>query len=454
MSSEEFLAAGDFNPAQKKTITAHLRYHTHPLIIADTQKSPYLDPQIALHYPSKSLLALPLTDNHRFLGAALIGFNQPHRFNSEDIYIGEQAAQQIALAIIKNRSLAESRQSAKEAETLRQAGAAVVSSLQQDEVIERILQELNRVIPYDSASVLLPVGDEYEIVGARGFPKREQILRLRFRLSENTPNAVIYRTEQAYILEDAPAEYEVFLKEPHRGIRGWMGIPLLIHDQMIGMLTLDSHKPGTFNQHHARLASAFADQVTIALENMRLFAEVQSLATIDPLTELYNRRQFMEIAECDFQHAKRYQEPLSMIMIDIDHFKMINDTCGHRAGDIVLKQIARICRGELRKTDTIARYGGEEFIVILPQTTASGDDEPYSSNPPPADVVAQRLGKTVCEAVIQVDDLDISVTISIGIAALSEDCGDIHQLIDRADQALYRAKQNGRNRSAVWEDIR
>ncbi|MFZ6029436.1 MAG: diguanylate cyclase [Chloroflexota bacterium] len=434
-----------------KTLAAHIRQTHHVLLIADTHNSPYIEPALAASYPEHSLMILPLTGDKQFLGAALIGFHHEHAFKQDDIYIGEQAAQQIAMAILKTRLLEESQRRATEAETLRQAAAAVVSTLKQDEVVELILEQLNRVVPYDSACLVLPDGEEHVVVGARGFSNRAHIMGLRFTINAQTPNAIVYAQRTPYILEDAPAVYEAFRHPPHRGIRGWMGVPLLVHDKMIGMLALDSHQPNTFTPDHARLASAFADQVAIALENTRLFEETQRLAVTDTLTDLYNRRHFMEIGRSAYHHARRYQKALSIILFDIDHFKIVNDTCGHHNGDQVLLAVAQECRCLLRETDEIARYGGEEFIVLLPETPACNLSDAGEVKIPPAASVAERLRQAVAETLISTENAHLSVTISLGVAELDDDCPDFETLIDRADQALYHAKHSGRNRVAIWQ---
>ena len=165
---------------------------------------------------------------------------------------------------------------------------------------------------------------------------------LRFAISDERPNKIVYETKKPYILKDAPKKYDAFKKQLHKHIHGWMGIPLLIHDRLIGMLALDSKQTDRFNENHARLASAFADQVAIALENARLFEETRRLATIDSLTGLLNRRHFMELTRHEFQRASRYKKHLSIMMLDIDHFKRINDTYGHLIGDQVLQKVALI----------------------------------------------------------------------------------------------------------------
>jgi diguanylate cyclase (GGDEF)-like protein/PAS domain S-box-containing protein len=435
---------------EEKTLTEAVLEKGQSLVIDDVFKTSDLSPRLAKLFSTRSALVLPLIANHQKLGAALISFDTFHKFTQTEIQLGERAATQIALAILKSRLLAEAQQRAREAETLRQASAAVVATLNQQEAIARILVELNKVVPYDSASVQLIEDGDLVIVGERGFePNSTQ--GMRFPLTSDTPNAIVFERKEYYIIADAPQVYATFRKSPHDHIHGWLGVPLRVHDEMIGMLALDSTQPGTFTIDHARLAQSFADQVAIALENTRLFEETQRLAIHDSLTDLYNRRHFMELARKEFRRAKRYQTPISVIMLDIDHFKQVNDTYGHAVGDEVLQAVAQTCKDNLRTTDEIGRYGGEEFVIILPETTAQNNKTADSHTLEPAQIVANRLRTTIENNPILTAHGAIPVTISIGLAELNAASNNVETLIDFADQALLVAKQTGRNRVVIWD---
>ena len=496
---------------------------------------------------------------------------------------------------------------AQEAETLQQAGAVVAASLRQDEAIERILEQLARVVPYDSASVML-LGEGYlEIVGGRGWADPAEVVGLRFPIPGDNPNTLVIQQGRLHILGDAPSEYAAFGEGPQRHIHSWLGVPLIVGERVIGMLSVDNAQPNFFTPNHARLAAAFADQVSIAIENARLFTEakkhaeqlralraaghaltsdlrieavlqtliettrqlvgasyaalgvldedgrlsqfhttgitdaerqkigegpkglgllgaliregapirvadiardarsigfppnhppmktfmgvpivahgkvmgslyltekmngqiftqddedlvvglaadaaiaienarlfgkVEQLAITDSLTGLHNRRHFLELAEHEFQRARRYNRPLSITMLDIDHFKRVNDTYGHATGDQVLRAVAARCRETLRTIDFMGRVGGEEFALLFPENDLDG-----------ARVAAERLCQCVAEAPIQTDRGSVSVTISLGVAAIAADCPDLKTMLERVDSALYAAKNAGRNRVETY----
>ncbi|MBC7877066.1 MAG: GGDEF domain-containing protein [Anaerolineales bacterium] len=174
------------------------------------------------------------------------------------------------------------------------------------------------------------------------------------------------------------------------------------------------------------------------VELERLNAEVQRLALVDELTHLYNRRGFFEIGHHEVERAKRFEKPLSAIMLDIDNFKQFNDSYGHATGDKVIEGVATCCSRQLRKMDIFGRYGGEEFSVLLPETPLAG-----------ARIIAERLRHQTSQESISTKHGLLSVTISLGIAVFEGSTMRLEELLEHADQALYKAKESGRNRVCV-----
>jgi diguanylate cyclase (GGDEF)-like protein len=190
------------------------------------------------------------------------------------------------------------------------------------------------------------------------------------------------------------------------------------------------------------LLEAVAWQIGVTLRNERLHAAVNRLSVIDTLTGLYNRRYFITLAEQELKRTRRYDRSFSILLMDLDHFKAINDEHGVRVGDELLSQFAQLLQTNLRDTDVSARYGGEEFILLLPETGLSE-----------ALGVAGRLLYTLRAWECQSSAGPLSITMSIGVAGIIEqETITIDQLLDRADKALYQSKKNGRNRVTVWLD--
>ena len=211
--------------------------------------------------------------------------------------------------------------------------------------------------------------------------------------------------------------------------------PLIYQEINLGFLWLWGEE---LEEENLDSLSIFATQVASTIENARLFAELQHLALTDGLTKLYTRRHFFELAFEEFYRARRYGHSLSVLMLDLDHFKKINDTYGHIAGDTVLEKTADICKTVLRTQDIIGRYGGEEFVVLLVETDLLC-----------AKTVAERLRQTLRELPIQTTKGDIHLTISGGVAGDNVEELNLIEMIELADQALYAAKEVGRNNIQV-----
>jgi diguanylate cyclase (GGDEF)-like protein len=170
---------------------------------------------------------------------------------------------------------------------------------------------------------------------------------------------------------------------------------------------------------------------------VQLYQEVKRLANQDVLTGCFNRRYFMELAAQEIQRSMRYKRPLSLLMVDIDHFKNVNDRYGHQIGDQVLCNLVLLCQKQLRTIDTLGRYGGEEFVVLMPETASEG-----------AMVASERLLGKIEEMKINTSAGSLSITVSMGLACLDRGFDETHTLdtlIQSADKALYAAKDAGRN---------
>jgi len=176
-------------------------------------------------------------------------------------------------------------------------------------------------------------------------------------------------------------------------------------------------------------------------KNRKTEEELLRLASTDPLTGAFNRREFTAIAEREALRANRYHHPLSVLMLDLDHFKRLNDTYGHSAGDKALQRFTMICTNVLRNVDVFGRWGGEEFVALLPETDIQG-----------ATVIAERLRKLTADNLLTYNDHKISFTASIGIAEFKDGETSIDGVLSRADNAVYDAKKAGRDRISVFRN--
>lgn len=421
------------------TLTELALQFSRTLIVDDAHNSPYLDHEIAKQCPSHSLIVLPLIAAKNKLGAIILSFKMYHRFQPEEVAICEQASSLIALAFEKFKAMEQAERRADTSETLRKAGAAITETLEMEEAVTRILEQLKQVIPYDSASVQFLVDNELEIVGGSGFTDPKSVLGIRFPIPGDNPNTIVMETGKPYIIPEIEEKYHVFNDITSIHIRSWMGVPLIFQNRIIGLLAIDSSMPNHFTQEDSDTAMTFADQVAVALENARIFKEAQNQAITDALTGVYNRRGLFQIGEFEFVRARRINRPFSAMIFDIDRFKKVNDKYGHATGDQTLRGLAERCRSGSRAVDLVGRYGGEEFVVLLPETNLES-----------ARHVAERLRQSIVKDSFKTDAGSLRITISVGVAE-ANDLDTLKTLIERADSALYIAKRAGRNRVAVNE---
>jgi len=218
-------------------------------------------------------------------------------------------------------------------------------------------------------------------------------------------------------------------------IRSVLCVPGVAGDEVVALTYVYRTSPTSrpFDQQDIQLAVAVSHQAALTIQRSLLLAKAQRLEQVamsDPLTGLHNRRHFLELAEKEFQRARRFNRPLAAMMLDIDRFKRLNDTYGRAVGDQVLHGVADRCRESLREANLLARYGGDEFIVLL-----------LECDLPTAERVATRLHRRTAISAIDTDAGPLSIDFSTGCAALVEDCANLQSLIALADAALYLAKK-------------
>ncbi len=211
-------------------------------------------------------------------------------------------------------------------------------------------------------------------------------------------------------------------------------VPLLIERNVAGAVRVESSHTGRFSETDLQQLELYAHMAVLSLGNAQLFSRVNSLATRDPLTGLATHRAFQEQLVDEILRSARYRNVLSLIMLDVDHFKQVNDQYGHLAGDQVLREVSRMLSNRCRPVDFAARYGGEEFTLILPQLDINE-----------AVRTAESLRLEISSRAIAFQDQTLKITVSIGCASFPLDAQISSQLIRKADERLYTAKRSGRN---------
>jgi diguanylate cyclase (GGDEF)-like protein len=219
--------------------------------------------------------------------------------------------------------------------------------------------------------------------------------------------------------------------------------PITQHDDLLGLAALGPRVQGTpYTEQEIEIISLLNNFAAIVLSNVALYEKMERLSTTDALTGLHNRRSFEDILSNELARAQRFGLPLSLAMVDVDHFKNYNDTAGHPAGDTLLRELAHLMQQTVRRTDYVARYGGEEFAIILPAIESNG-----------AVALCERLRLRVASHDFEYRHVqhDGQVTASFGTASFPADALEARSLIAQADAALYTAKRRGRNQTVAHQ---
>jgi len=267
-------------------------------------------------------------------------------------------------------------------------------------------------------------------------------------LNQNLPSPMVMavRSKELIVIEDIDSHKKPIIRKSQRAFAGNYKtnncaiVPLICQDRVVGVLNLaDKVNGDRFNCEDIALIELFSQLVGASIGNIKLFEKIQRQATTDGLTGLVNHKTFYEILEKELLRSRRYGGQISLIMIDVDNLKKINDNHGHRAGDKVIKEISRRIKESIRQIDTAARYGGDEFAVILPNTSLSD-----------ATIVAQRMVNVVAQSPTTWRKEQIQLSISVGLGQYDADANP-EDITSRSDQALYTAKQAGKNTFKIFD---
>jgi diguanylate cyclase (GGDEF)-like protein len=311
-------------------------------------------------------------------------------------------------------------------EQLDQLGRLVCEALHVDEFCTMLLDESSHQLVIEAA-----VGSG--LVDARG---------LRFRLGEGVTGAAAAQGKTIYVPDVQKEPRYLHYKGLRRSTGSFLCVPLRAKGRIVGAMNLNRPAVSAFSAQEIRLAEAIAAQAGLAIANARLYQQTLELSYTDPLTGIPNRRHLFTRLEQEVSRSLRFGDELTILMIDLDLFKQINDSHGHTVGDAVLRGVAVALQRNVRKVDMVARYGGEEFVVVLPRISREEALE-----------VAEKLRRAVSITPLPAPAgaAPVHVTISVGLATFGHDATDVAALIERADVALYEAKHAGRNRVASAE---
>ncbi|MCG3196979.1 MAG: hypothetical protein GHCLOJNM_01460 [bacterium] len=415
-----------------------LEAHTPILLSRDTTQEDAQRSGSETHGPPLSVLFVPFEDTEEASGVIHVErpFTQ-RAFDEEEISLLTLIASQTASSYRNVQLLSDMKDQLKNIHAVQEVGNLLVSTLDLDTVLKLIVRGIRDVTGAEVCSIMLWDENQEHLVirASEGIPKRV-VREARVRRGENIAGWVAQEGKPLLIRNIDEDRRFVGTAGGRYRSKAVLSVPLKARGQVLGVINVNnSTTTKVFTEEDQELLMLFANHAAIALENSHLYGELEKLAITDGLTGLANHRAFQERLVRELSRAQRFQQEVSLLIIDIDHFKSINDRHGHQVGDQVLRSVADALQDQLRKMDYVARYGGEEFAVIMPQTRKTESVR-----------IAERLRERMAnERFVKVDPTR-SVTISVGVSEYPSDAREASQLVERADRALYFSKENGRNR--------
>jgi diguanylate cyclase (GGDEF)-like protein len=351
-------------------------------------------------------------------------------------------ALQLSLVMEKQHLQAGIQEKVRELQVVQEASRQFLSCLEPEQLFEAVLGEARKITGARKGSLMLAGNGEGELaVKAVSGMTGNVVQKLRVRSGQGVAGRV-FATGDPIVVRDIETDTRFGRKNrPRYATRSFLSLPISMDGRIVGVLNLSDKLDGEiFCEEDLHLLQTIATQATIAIERTNYYTQSQELRRIsitDSLTGLLNRRYFQERLAEEVDRATRHGKPLSLMMIDVDHFKAFNDTHGHPAGDKILVMIARCLREGVRTIDVVSRFGGEEFAVILPETRKEEALE-----------IGERLRLEVESVYFPGEETmpGSRLTVSLGVATFTEDARDLKGLIQKSDRALYQAKAQGRNR--------
>ncbi|MBU1660273.1 MAG: sensor domain-containing diguanylate cyclase [Chloroflexi bacterium] len=416
-----------------------------PVILGDVRDDPRFEGWGGTHEMC-SWMGVPLKVGDNIIGCLTLDNSRTNAYDDSKANLARIFANRAAIALENAQLYYAAKNSAEKLLVLHEVSQDIISAgMDIERIYTAIHEAAKRLMPCEAFAISILDDASQEIEVAYMVDRDGRVPPLRMPSGQGLSGHII-STGKAMIAYDFPESDEAkSIKVVHIGspehIRAFIAVPLRLGDKIFGMLSAQSYQSHEYTIDDQHLLEMLAAHATIALDNAQLFAEIQRIAIIDSLTEVYNRRYFFDATRREFSRSYRYQNPLSIIMLDLDHYKRVNDIYGHATGDQVLKLLAQRIQGYTRESDTLGRYGGDEFCILLPETDIVQALE-----------IAERLRTYVASEPIQTEQAILTITLSLGVSSMAKNITDLSQLLQCADTALYDAKQAGRNcvRAREW----
>ncbi len=375
------------------------------------------------------------------LGGLAVAFNRMLARLTDLKAVEIDAQRDLERARIELELKAELENRVAELQILYDLARTIASSLDLNEVLQRVALLVPVKLNVPKFSVMLLNADgQLEVLKAH--PPHVGSEGLTFAIGEGVCGRAAELRRSWYVPDlETDSLFRLRGSRDEKGQGSLLSVPMVRGGELLGVLNFERSRKADFGPDEMEFFAAVADQVGLAVQNARLHEQTVALSITDPLTGVPNRRHLFAQLEAELARSQRFSTPLSMLMIDIDHFKHLNDTAGHSAGDDVLRLVCVRLKAHIRKVDTLARYGGEEFVVLLPQISREEALE-----------VAEKLRRSISDTPLEHGKTQPGgkVTVSIGVASMPHDAQDQAKLVDSADSALYASKRGGRDKATLF----
>jgi diguanylate cyclase (GGDEF)-like protein len=377
----------------------------------------------------RGYIAAPLRAGREIVGVLCLDSWRPGAFDAEDLRLACQFSAHVGTALARARTYS---MTLSEATALREAARlATHDPSRGGDLTADILDGLTRVVACDGASLLLRDGDTARVAAVYGHAP--SILGHRFEIDGRPSFEIPLRAGRPLLHVDLSAEPDYQALPDALPLRGHLSVPLMVRGEALGMLSVDSRRRGAYGPDDLARVELYAGYVAAALYNARLHEAVRAMAERDPVTGLYNHRAIHDHLDRALDQARAVRAPLAVAMLDLDGFKLYNDTHGHPAGDTALQIVAAALLDTCRPGDAVGRYGGDEFLVVVP-----------GLGPADAAALGRRLRDAVAARTLHpVAGHALPLRVSVGVAAYPADGADRDLLVAQADARLYESKGHG-----------
>jgi diguanylate cyclase (GGDEF)-like protein len=370
----------------------------------------------------------------RTIGVISVQTVVPNSYTGRERDLLVAIAEQAAIAVENSQHLSNSEQRARELKLLAEVSRALSTQLSLHELCKTVCSEVRRVMDAPVFMVALRA-EEADLMRLEYCVQQDTEMEFGEYSLENSIAKRVIELNRPVVLQtkaDVDSTPHRFLKQDDQTIRSVAMAPLRVGDKCIGVMSAQSYRDGAFDDSSIRLLTAIGEQMALAVQNAELFREARSRADRDPLTNVFHHRYLKTRLEEELKRTRESGQPLAVLMLDLDNFKLVNDTYGHLVGDEALRLVTAVLHTTCRGTDVIGRYGGDEFMVILPDTT-----------PSQAVYIAERVDRELAAQQLSVAGGAIPLHCSIGLASFPRDGDAVSELVAKADAALYQSKRAG-----------